>query len=94
MREKETKPDLLHRVCEPLAEQLLTADPVPYLPLLPTAPDTYGYAEGKSKPRVLISAPVTSGSKTGELVRVHLQCRRLWRRGFDPWVGKVPWKRA
>ena len=21
------------------------------------------------------------------------QCRRLWRRGFDPWVRKVPWSR-
>ena len=20
----------------------------------------------------------------------HLQCRRLW---FDPWVGKIPWRR-
>ena len=23
--------------------------------------------------------------------RIHLQC---WRPGFDPWVGKMPWKRA
>ena len=22
------------------------------------------------------------------------QCRRLKRRGFDPWVGKIPWRRA
>ena len=22
------------------------------------------------------------------------QCRRLKRCGFDPWVGKIPWKRA
>ena len=22
------------------------------------------------------------------------QCRRQKRRGFDPWVGKVPWRRA
>ena len=22
------------------------------------------------------------------------QCRRQKRRGFDPWVGKIPWKRA
>ena len=21
------------------------------------------------------------------------QCRRLKRRGFDPWVGKIPWSR-
>ena len=22
------------------------------------------------------------------------QCKRHKRRGFDPWVGKIPWKRA
>ena len=22
------------------------------------------------------------------------QCRRLKRRGFDPWVRKIPWRRA
>ena len=22
------------------------------------------------------------------------QCRRRKRRGFDPWVGKIPWKKA
>ena len=22
------------------------------------------------------------------------QCRRHWRVGFDPWVGKIPWRRA
>ena len=22
------------------------------------------------------------------------QCRRHKRRGFDPWVGKIPWRRA
>ena len=26
--------------------------------------------------------------------KIHLQCRRLERRGFDPWVGKTPWRRA
>ena len=29
-----------------------------------------------------------SGKETG------CQCRRPKRRGFDPWVGKIPWKRA
>jgi len=24
---------------------------------------------------------------------VKSQCRRCWRRGFDPWVGKIPWRR-
>ena len=23
--------------------------------------------------------------------RIHLQCKKL---GFDPWVGKIPWRRA
>ena len=22
------------------------------------------------------------------------QCRKCTRRGFDPWVGKIPWRRA
>ena len=22
------------------------------------------------------------------------QCRRYWRRGFDPWIRKIPWRRA
>ena len=26
--------------------------------------------------------------------RISLQCRRCQRRGFDPWVGKIPWRRA
>ena len=26
--------------------------------------------------------------------RLHLQCRRHRRRGFDPWVGKIPWRSA
>ena len=25
--------------------------------------------------------------------RIHLQCRRHGRRGLDPWVGKIPWRR-
>ena len=24
------------------------------------------------------------------MVKIHLQCRRP---GFDPWVGKIPWRR-
>ena len=30
------------------------------------------------------------GFPCGSAGRVHLQCRRP---GFDPWVGKIPWKR-
>ena len=26
--------------------------------------------------------------------RIHLKRRRHRRHGFDPWVGKIPWKRA
>ena len=25
--------------------------------------------------------------------RIHLQCRRCWRPGFDPWVGRIPRRR-
>ena len=25
-----------------------------------------------------------------QLVKIHLQCRRS---GFDPWIGKIPWRR-
>ena len=24
----------------------------------------------------------------------HRQCRRCKRLGFDPWIGKIPWRRA
>ena len=27
-------------------------------------------------------------------VRIHLQCRTCRRCEFDPWVGKIPWRRA
>ena len=30
----------------------------------------------------------------GLAVRICLQCRRHMRRGFDPWVGKIPWRKA
>ena len=26
--------------------------------------------------------------------RIHLRCRRCRRRGFDPWVRKIPWRRT
>ena len=29
-------------------------------------------------------------SLVAQLVRIHLQCGRP---GFDPWVGKIPWRR-
>ena len=37
---------------------------------------------------VSISIPWWLSSK-----RIHLQCRRCRRHGFDPWVGKIPWRR-
>ena len=30
------------------------------------------------------------GALVAQLVKIHLQCRRP---GFDPWVGKIPWRR-
>ena len=30
----------------------------------------------------------------GGLAEVYLQCRRCKRRRFNPWVGKIPWRRA
>ena len=29
-----------------------------------------------------------------ERYRIHSQCRRQRRCQFDPWVGKIPWRRA
>ena len=29
-------------------------------------------------------------SMVAQMVRIHLHCRRP---GFDPWIGKIPWKR-
>ena len=29
----------------------------------------------------------------GSVIRIHLQCRIRGRSGFDPWVGKIPWRR-
>ena len=34
---------------------------------------------------LLVNSPLIA-----QLVRIHLQCRRPW---FDPWVGKIPWRR-
>ena len=30
-------------------------------------------------------------SLVAQMVKNHLQCRRL---GFNPWVGKIPWRRG
>ena len=33
-------------------------------------------------------------SLVAQRYRIHLQCRSRRRHGFDPWVGKIPWRRA
>ena len=30
------------------------------------------------------------GFPSGSVVKFHLCCRRCWRLGFSPWVGKIP----
>ena len=37
---------------------------------------------------------VAGGSLGAQQQRISLQCRRCKRRGFPPWVGKLPWRRA
>ena len=32
------------------------------------------------------------GFPGGSELRIHLPCRRCRRLGFDPWVGKIPWR--
>ena len=33
------------------------------------------------------------GFPSGSVVKIHLCCRRCWRLGFNPWFGKIPWRR-
>ena len=33
------------------------------------------------------------GLPPGSAVRIYLQCRRRRKHGFDPWVGKIHWRR-
>ena len=33
-------------------------------------------------------------SRVAQWWRIHLQCKRYRRLKFDPWVGKIPWRRA
>jgi len=38
---------------------------------------------------------VVRASPVAQQERIHLQCRRhCKRRRFDPWVRKIPWRRA
>ena len=34
------------------------------------------------------------GFPGGSVVKKHLQCRKYRRYRFDPWAGKIPWRRA
>ena len=35
---------------------------------------------------------VSGASQVAQWQRICLQCRRCQRRGFNPWVGKIPWR--
>ena len=34
------------------------------------------------------------GFPDGSVGKIHLQCRRNRRPGFDPWIRKIPWRNA
>ena len=36
---------------------------------------------------------VSGASQVAQWQRIYLQCRRCRRRGFNPWVGKIPWRK-
>ena len=54
----------------------------------------YGVAQSRTRLKRLSSSSnplqYSWASLVALLVKNHLQCRRP---GFDPWVGKIPWKR-
>ena len=52
--------------------------------------ELYGWCQ-KKKNRSLWFNRCLLGFPNGSAVKNHLQCSRC---GFDPWVGKVPWRRA
>ena len=43
---------------------------------------------------VFCYSSLSRGFLGGSAVKIRVQCRRCRRCGFDPWVGKIPWKRA
>ena len=60
---------------------------------------TFHYPDGQTKLELELAppelgasliAPVFLGSPVAQLVKNCLQCGRC---GFDPWVGKIPWRR-
>ena len=54
------------------------------------------FSKGYSQPKDRMPSPAlkagsfTTGTSLVAQLRIYLQCRRL---GFDPWVGKIPWRR-
>ena len=51
-----------------------------------------GISNEKKKKKRPGGVMVFPGGASGE--EPVCQCRRLKRHGFDPWVGKIPWRRA
>ena len=43
---------------------------------------------------LLLFLPICRGFCSGSAVKNRLQYRSLRRHGLDPWVGKIPWRRA
>ena len=43
---------------------------------------------------VISSLPPTQNLKASQMGRIHLQCRSRRRHRFNPWVGKISWRRA
>ena len=50
----------------------------------------WGYQQTKYLPKDFTEAQSNMGFQVAWVVRIHLQCKRC---GFDPWVGKIPWRR-
>ena len=57
----------------------------------------YGVAQSQTRLKRLSSSSSSMGliGLSWWLIskRIHLQCRSYRRYGFDPWVGKIPWRR-
>ena len=79
---------------ECLTIELITAHTSTLQPASPTFQISVGDTSTHSRSHLnwkLCSRPkFPRASPVGELVRICLQCGRL---GFDPWVGKIPWRR-
>ena len=54
-----------------------------------------GWALGRGGAHCLVLKPPRGGFPGGASGKEPAcQCRRCKRRGFDPWVGRIPWRRA